>query len=125
MAEVKDKHSDVPDVLSHRASWLLYNPQWSDEGEGDDTNRGQEDAESVYSENTLQDQVDQALEKSNSVNSLDIWEDGLEYETQEMWTRFSQDSDSWDAMVDPQGICLLYTSPSPRDRQKSRMPSSA
>ena len=24
-----------------------------------------------------------------------------------------------------QGICLLYTSPSPRDRQKSRMPSSA
>ena len=33
--------------------------------------------------------------------------------------------------VDPSGIsgdsisCLLYTSPSPRDRQKSRMPSSA
>ena len=24
-----------------------------------------------------------------------------------------------------QGACLLYTSPSPRDRQKSRMPSSA
>ena len=28
--------------------------------------------------------------------------------------------------TDDQGdICLLYTSPSPRDRQKSRMPSSA
>ena len=26
---------------------------------------------------------------------------------------------------DPDRICLLYTSPSPRDRQKSRMPSSA
>ena len=26
---------------------------------------------------------------------------------------------------DPFGVCLLYTSPSPRDRQKSRMPSSA
>ena len=26
---------------------------------------------------------------------------------------------------DAHGICLLYTSPSPRDRQKSRMPSSA
>ena len=26
---------------------------------------------------------------------------------------------------DPSYICLLYTSPSPRDRQKSRMPSSA
>ena len=25
----------------------------------------------------------------------------------------------------PEGACLLYTSPSPRDRQKSRMPSSA
>ena len=27
--------------------------------------------------------------------------------------------------VDPIDNCLLYTSPSPRDRQKSRMPSSA
>ena len=27
--------------------------------------------------------------------------------------------------MDQLGICLLYTSPSPRDRQKSRMPSSA
>ena len=30
----------------------------------------------------------------------------------------------WYAVPDP-GTCLLYTSPSPRDRQKSRMPSSA
>ena len=27
--------------------------------------------------------------------------------------------------IDTPNICLLYTSPSPRDRQKSRMPSSA
>ena len=27
--------------------------------------------------------------------------------------------------VNKAAICLLYTSPSPRDRQKSRMPSSA
>ena len=27
--------------------------------------------------------------------------------------------------TDRSGTCLLYTSPSPRDRQKSRMPSSA
>ena len=27
--------------------------------------------------------------------------------------------------LDSDGSCLLYTSPSPRDRQKSRMPSSA
>ena len=30
-----------------------------------------------------------------------------------------------DAMIQEYEICLLYTSPSPRDRQKSRMPSSA
>ena len=29
------------------------------------------------------------------------------------------------AEVDDNGICLLYTSPSPRDRTRSRMPSSA
>src|SRR5665213_3681672 len=28
-------------------------------------------------------------------------------------------------IVDMEELCLLYTSPSPRDRQKSRMPSSA
>ena len=30
-----------------------------------------------------------------------------------------------DAILIKSGTCLLYTSPSPRDRQKSRMPSSA
>ena len=40
-------------------------------------------------------------------------------------------SGEWVTYLDPQtyfdemNICLLYTSPSPRDRQKSRMPSSA
>ena len=29
------------------------------------------------------------------------------------------------ALMGENGACLLYTSPSPRDRQKSRMPSSA
>ena len=29
------------------------------------------------------------------------------------------------AYIAPPDTCLLYTSPSPRDRQKSRMPSSA
>ena len=32
---------------------------------------------------------------------------------------------SLDGPFDPYNVCLLYTSPSPRDRQKSRMPSSA
>ena len=33
--------------------------------------------------------------------------------------------DQVDASMRPRIACLLYTSPSPRDRQKSRMPSSA
>ena len=32
---------------------------------------------------------------------------------------------AWPAQVNRLLVCLLYTSPSPRDRQKSRMPSSA
>ena len=32
---------------------------------------------------------------------------------------------STDNSSGPEETCLLYTSPSPRDRQKSRMPSSA
>ena len=31
----------------------------------------------------------------------------------------------WELWVDEYGDCLLYTSPSPRDRTRSRMPSSA
>ena len=33
-----------------------------------------------------------------------------------------EDVETW---TDLRGICLLYTSPSPRDRTRSRMPSSA
>ena len=33
--------------------------------------------------------------------------------------------DKYQFESDPKLLCLLYTSPSPRDRQKSRMPSSA
>ena len=29
------------------------------------------------------------------------------------------------AIIGPNGACLLYTSPSPRDKRQSRMPSSA
>ena len=33
--------------------------------------------------------------------------------------------DDWSSLTKHTNACLLYTSPSPRDRQKSRMPSSA
>ena len=46
-------------------------------------------------------------------------EDGLkDFDNMEIRRHYTED----DAIMD---YCLLYTSPSPRDRQKSRMPSSA
>ena len=39
--------------------------------------------------------------------------------------RLNRDVDKANAGTDQLKACLLYTSPSPRDRQKSRMPSSA
>ena len=42
------------------------------------------------------------------------------------WTALVVRKDSpYKTVADLKGNCLLYTSPSPRDRQKSRMPSSA
>ena len=40
-------------------------------------------------------------------------------------TDYAQKSLHEIVFVDLPEVCLLYTSPSPRDRQKSRMPSSA
>ena len=40
-------------------------------------------------------------------------------------SRQSRLSETADDDTEVSGVCLLYTSPSPRDRQKSRMPSSA
>ena len=37
----------------------------------------------------------------------------------------SDDSSAWDARAESFPTCLLYTSPSPRDVEESRMPSSA
>ena len=42
-----------------------------------------------------------------------------------MHTRFRRPSNYGAALMEKQKICLLYTSPSPRDLSTSRMPSSA
>ena len=48
----------------------------------------------------------------------------IESERLEDWNLLPSGPD-WASKVAPHWTCLLYTSPSPRDRQKSRMPSSA
>ena len=40
-------------------------------------------------------------------------------------SKFAIDAARLEKIIAERGICLLYTSPSPRDRQRSRMPSSA
>ena len=53
------------------------------------------------------DEFEQAFGKNNGIPAT-------------VWTRWNSTLRQLQAVV-----CLLYTSPSPRDRQKSRMPSSA
>ena len=55
-----------------------------------------------------------------------------QYETvlTEVLVQFADENPAWipyETLVEMERVCncLLYTSPSPRDRQKSRMPSSA
>ena len=55
------------------------------------------------------------------LDNLDI---GLEYSTDHKITRLNGFKKRYAGAYN-QYTCLLYTSPSPRDRQKSRMPSSA
>ena len=46
--------------------------------------------------------------------------------SKEAWERLkNKRQNSKSASHDPKHTCLLYTSPSPRDRTRSRMPSSA
>ena len=64
---------------------------------------------------------------SNITLVTGIWDIGRG-ELTEGWSRSYQHYlDKFEQLlkVDENLICLLYTSPSPRDRQKSRMPSSA
>ena len=55
------------------------------------------------------------LEELNQINNNEI------YRLRKIITQQGKDIVSKDKLIS----CLLYTSPSPRDRQKSRMPSSA
>ena len=59
-------------------------------------------------------------------SDFDEWRGGYKNPSQEHFG--SKKLRNWDLELrrkDQNSHCLLYTSPSPRDRQKSRMPSSA
>lgn len=87
-------------MLSSQAEHLLYNPEWSDEGEDEEVEKGaNEDIQSVYSEASLQQELTRVLHTSESQESIDAWDD-------DQWGQFSQISETWDAMVDHHGIML-------------------
>ena len=66
-------------------------------------------------------------------NTAEQWvaaciEEGInfeEYTVDEITEAFIADCDQPEILNEYLGICLLYTSPSPRDKRQSRMPSSA
>ena len=70
-----------------------------------------------------------AIIQNDSINFNDgnsiIYSEGADPNTATLTWSISAFKDSVDLMEGDHSICLLYTSPSPRDRQKSRMPSSA
>ena len=60
----------------------------------------------------------------HSTETLDIrWDNNQPWDNGHMWS--SQEITNTIIESEQSSSCLLYTSPSPRDRQKSRMPSSA
>ena len=67
------------------------------------------------------------IEDNGSYSSTDKKNESLNAEIAQVITALEKNGDTItdDFKIDRTGDCLLYTSPSPRDRQKSRMPSSA
>ena len=58
-------------------------------------------------------------------NKEEEGEEGEEGEEEEEEEKEEEEEEKEISMQRRNRLCLLYTSPSPRDRQKSRMPSSA
>ena len=74
-------------------------------------------------------QINRGNEKTEIIEAFELQQAGQAIE-------FSSNSQKWERVyisgelddkriIYLDNVCLLYTSPSPRDRQKSRMPSSA
>ena len=76
----------------------------------------------VKEEQTTEEQVE---EQKELIRQLKLKVDGEE-EVMDLPFEVDEKQAEWlAAKIQPTRACLLYTSPSPRDRQKSRMPSSA
>ena len=78
----------------------------------------------VLTTNDLEKKDTRQLPASVTSDDLEILTPGMDVEDTTMDTSVTTDDDDRSGFAEC-STCLLYTSPSPRDRQKSRMPSSA
>ena len=69
---------------------------------------------------TLYDTMAKALDQRDADMYTDLFHGDYEFVRHQSGTSMDREQ-----MVEMMRICLLYTSPSPRDRTRSRMPSSA
>eukprot|EP01017_Pseudomicrothorax_dubius_P020520 TRINITY_DN2236_c0_g1_i8.p1 TRINITY_DN2236_c0_g1~~TRINITY_DN2236_c0_g1_i8.p1 ORF type:complete len:173 (+),score=61.62 TRINITY_DN2236_c0_g1_i8:42-560(+) len=61
----------------------------------------------------------------NALTKMSLSADQGFHQMKQRVLKFRTDAEKGEALLRQENTCLLYTSPSPRDRQKSRMPSSA
>ena len=75
----------------------------------------------------LQPHCDALIEHNDQASLLEAWMDfgGLRHRYCQSTEQETTEDSEEPTKGEWQRVCLLYTSPSPRDRQKSRMPSSA
>ena len=73
-----------------------------------------------------------SVEPSENGRTFEFWADQPNFRSPELlrvffslWTLSEEEYNFATSLVNNQNSCLLYTSPSPRDKRQSRMPSSA
>ena len=71
---------------------------------------------------SIYEKLDVAMENNDAEAYADLLHDDFKFVRHATNTEMTKSE--WVNVINNM-ICLLYTSPSPRDRQKSRMPSSA
>eukprot|EP01015_Nassula_variabilis_P014679 TRINITY_DN22167_c0_g1_i1.p3 TRINITY_DN22167_c0_g1~~TRINITY_DN22167_c0_g1_i1.p3 ORF type:complete len:134 (+),score=18.70 TRINITY_DN22167_c0_g1_i1:61-462(+) len=108
-----DDESDIPQPILHQNKFQRQNKT----DRFKNTSGQDADQDSDYSNSRSDLRMSQSLKRKRSSESD---------EKSKKNTRSQSQQNSGQARsFDQQNPCLLYTSPSPRDRQKSRMPSSA
>ena len=91
---------------------------------GDDSLSGTEDGTITFTAADLLGNDTDVDGDTLSISSFEQPEHGTIVDNEDGTFTFTPD-ENWNGETDFTYTCLLYTSPSPRDRQKSRMPSSA